>query len=150
MKTLVAVVTLIQFFAASVLGSCIVSWREMNCDFTIPVACSQAEESPVRTCCGSQPVCPLEKPNPCQDKTRVVWSIMLSLDPSIVPCCAHVSLAPELTEFCDGHRTIDHSPDIIMTEPALNNTAVQQSDVLSCNSRPQGVHPTISTTVLRC
>jgi len=150
LKSLVVVATLIQFFAASVLGICIVSWREMNCDFSIPVICSQQDESQVQTCCSPQPACPLEKPNLCQDKTRVVWTILLGLDPTIVPCCAHVSLAPELTEFCDGHGTIDHSPDIIMTKPALINTAVRQPDVLSCNFRLQGVHPAISTTVLRC
>jgi hypothetical protein len=142
LKTLVTVVTLIQFFAASALGTCVISWREMNCD--------QPEKPLVQSCCARPLAFQVEKPKPCQDKTRVVWTIRISLDPSLVPCCAHVSPAPQLTEFCDGHRAIDHSPDIVMTVPALINEVIQQSTLVSGQSRPQGVHPTISTTVLRC
>jgi hypothetical protein len=142
LKTLVAVVTLIQFFAASALGSSVISWREMNC--------SQPEKPLVQGCCARPMACEVEKPKPCQDKTRVVWTIRLSLDPSIVPCCAHVSPAPELTDFSERQRPFDHSPDIVMTEPALVNAVIQSSNSVSSHSRPQGVHPIISTTVLRC
>ena len=150
MRTLVTVATLVQFFAASALGSCIVSWREMNCNFSIPDNYSQAEESPVRTCCSPQPACPVEKPKTCRDRTLVIWSILISLYPSLVPCCAHVSLAPELTDCCERQRAFDNSPDMAKAEPVLIDTAVQRPIDFFCYADPQGLPPPVSITILRC
>jgi len=150
LKTLVAVVTLVQFFAASAVGSCIITWREIERDISVPAACCQTEAAPVQTCCGLRPVRPVERSNVCRDRTLVVWSILLSLNPSIVPCCADVSLAPQLSDFCERYRAFDHSPDMALAEPVLIDTTVQQPvDFFSC-SDPQGLPPPVSITILRC
>lgn len=114
MRALVTISTLFQFFVASALGSCVISYRQMNCEMPMPTECARSEEPATRTCCGTQPECPVEKPAPCQDRTRVVWLIILSLDPAIVPCCAHITLTPELSDFYDGHRAFDHSPEMAL------------------------------------
>lgn len=150
MKTLIAVVTLIQFFAASAMGSCIISWREMNCDPSVLAVCSQPEEQPARGCCARPVACQPEKPKPCQDKTRVVWSIILSLNPSIVPCCADVSLAPQLTDFYERERASDNSPNMVMTGPVTISQTVHPHIEALGIALPQGLPPPVSITILRC
>lgn len=150
MRSLVAISTLIQFFVATALGTCVISWRQMNCDLPLPQECSRSETARAMSCCSAQPECPVEIPPPCQDRTRVVWLIVLSLDPAIVPCCAHITLTPELTDFYDGHRAFDHSPEMALAAMVPSHITLPQSDVSPYQSRPPGVHSIISTTVLRC
>lgn len=157
MKALIAVTTLILFFAASTFGNFVVA-------YCVPVGCDVAEPAgepvlkPVKvipledcqpvSCCPPRPQVPIEKPEPPPDKAHCVLPIFLALDPSMIPECAVVCAVAELSDFREEQRPPDNSPDLISLANQIVFADRLEKGVVLYTSRPQGVHQFISTTVL--
>ena len=171
MKSLITIPIVILFFGVSTFGNFIVGYcpppectlpvEPDDCE-TVDCGIAEPEASPCgqikyeTACCGPAPKpIPLKKPRPPKPpqktpvKARCVLPIILAFDPSTIPCCAKVCTTHGLSDFREGPKSDTQSLDLVaggeqnMVAPCL------EYDIPSHISRPVGVHPTISTTVLR-
>lgn len=157
MKALIAVPTLILFFAASTFGNFVVSYCVPS-GYHVEEPASEPVLEPVKvvpledckpvSCCPPRPEVPIEEPEPPPDKAHCVLPIFLALDPSMIPCCAVVCAVAELSDFREEQRPPNNSPDLISHANKIVFADHLDKEVLLYSSRPQGVHQFISTTVL--
>lgn len=90
-----------------------------------------------------------EKSQPVPVKAKCVLPIVLAFDPSTIPCCAKVCTTHSLSDFREGPKSNSPSPDMIANDYHDLVAACLEYEIPTYLSRPTGVHPIISTTVLR-
>jgi hypothetical protein len=157
LRALIAVPTLILFFAASTFGNFVVSYCVPS-GYDVEEPASEPVLEPAKvipledcqpiSCCPPRPDVPIEKPEPPPDKAHCVLPIFLAIDPSMIPCCAVVCAVEELSDFREKQRVPENSPDLISLANKVVFADHLEKEVLPYLSRPQGVHQCISTTIL--
>ena len=88
-------------------------------------------------------------PKPIPVKARCVLPIVLAFDPTTIPCCAKVCTIGGLSDFREESKSDSPSPDLLENGSLDIIAACLEYEIPSIDSRPTGIHPTISTTVLR-
>lgn len=171
MKSLITIPLLILFFAVSTFGNFIVGYcPPPECIEVVEAiecgdyGCGQVEPEPSpcgqprneTSSCGSSPrPIPIQQCNSEQRENSVpvraksILPIFLAFDPSTIPCCAKVCTTHGLSDFREEPKSDPQPLDLIVAGHQDIVVANLDYKIPVHSSRPLGVNPIISTTVLR-
>ncbi len=98
---------------------------------------------PIQQCSSEQ------RENSVPVRARTLLPIFLAFDPTAIPCCARVCTTHGLSDFREEPKSDPQPLDLIVAGDQDIVVANLDYKIPVHSSRPLGVHPIISTTILR-
>ena len=109
---------------------------------SIAQGCGQSTDS-APACSSGLPARPRRVP------PRFFLPISLAFDPITIPCCAQLCITHTLSDFREAPESNPPSPDLMTAGGGVIVLAERDHGSSEYRSLPSGVHPIVSTTILR-